>query len=128
VEGEVRRRPLEPFRVRSVEPPDGARGVLRDDPVLLVLTGPLDPDRLHEANVAVWEEQGLVPARMEPMDGGRVLVLRPRRLLRAGCLYRVRIEGLRDRRGREAPRVDSGFTTGPLSGVELGPLVSSRDC
>jgi hypothetical protein len=115
----VRTRPLEPFRVRRVEPPDGAHGVLRDDPVLLLLTGPVDPDRLHEARVAVWEEGGAVPSRMEPLDGGRVLVLRPRRPLRAGRLHRLRIEGLHDRHGREAPRIDSRFTTGPLAGAEL---------
>jgi hypothetical protein len=115
----VRTRPVEPFRVRRVEPPDGARGVLRDDPVLLLLTSPLDPDRLHEATVAMWEEEGPVPSRLQPLDGGRVLVLRPRRPLRAGCVHRLRIEGLRDRKGREAPRVDSRFTTGSLAGAEL---------
>jgi hypothetical protein len=123
----VRTRPLEPFRVRRVEPPDGAHGVLRDDPVLVLLTGPLDPDRLHEAEVAVWEEGGPVPSRMEPLDGGRVLVLRPRRPLRPGRLHRLRVEGLRDRQGREAPRVDSRFTTGPLAGAELA-WGAARDC
>lgn len=123
----MRTRPLEPFRVRRVEPPDGAHGVLRDDPVLLLLTGYLDPDRLHEAEVALWEEGGAVPSRMEPLDGGRVLVLRPRRPLRPGRLHRLRVEGLRDRQGREAPRVDSGFTTGPLAGAELA-CGAARDC
>jgi hypothetical protein len=121
VERAVRRRPAVPFRVQRVEPPDGAHGVLRDDPVLLLLTGPLDPDRLPEANVAMWEEEGPVSSRLESLDGGRVLMLRPRNLLRGGREHRLRIEGLRDRQGREAPRVDSRFTTGPLAGVELVP-------
>ena len=111
--------PVEPFRVLRVEPPDGARGVLRDDPVLLLLTGPLDSDRLHEATVAMWEEEEPVSSHLEALDGGRVLLVRPRHHLRAGRLHRLRIEGLRDRKGREAPPVDSHFTTGPLAGVEL---------
>jgi hypothetical protein len=110
---------VQPFLVERVEPPDGATGTLRDDPVLLRLSAPIDEDRFGEATVEVREAEGAVPSRLETLDGGRVLVWWPDRLLRPGREHRVVVRGLRDRLGREAPPLASRFTTGPVAAVEL---------
>jgi len=114
----VRVRPTTPFEVVCVVPPDGARGVLRDDPVVLLLSGPVDGDCLGEATVEI-RGVGAVPVRIETLGGGRALVVRPSRALDEGRAYRLQVKGLRDSRGRCAPPVESGFTTGALSGGDL---------
>ncbi|MCG6921851.1 MAG: Ig-like domain-containing protein [Acidobacteria bacterium] len=115
----MRPKTVAPFHVERVDPPDGATGVLRDDPVLVRLSAPVDPDRLSEATVEVREADGAVPSRVETLDGGRVLVWWPGRGLRPGREHHVVARGLRDRRGREAPALASRFTPGPLSGREI---------
>jgi hypothetical protein len=119
VEGAVRPKTVAPFHVERVDPPDGAIGVLRDDPVLVRLSAPIDADRLGEATVEVREADGAVPSRVETLDGGRVLVWWPGRRLRPGREHHLVARGLRDRRGREAPALASRFTPGPLSGQEI---------
>jgi hypothetical protein len=115
----VRTRVVAPFHVERVEPPDGATGVLQDDPVLVRLSAPVNPDRLAEATLEVREADGPVPSRVQTLDGGRVLVCWPRRRLRPGREHLLVARGLRDRRGREAPALASRFTPGPLSGEEI---------
>jgi hypothetical protein len=115
----VRARALRPFQVERVEPPDGAKGTLRDDPVLLRLSEPVDVERFTEATVEVTEGEAPVPSRVETLDGGRVVVWWPDRLLRPGCEHRLVVSGLRDRQGREAPALASHFTPGPVAAVEL---------
>jgi hypothetical protein len=115
----VRSKSASPFHVERVEPPDGARGVLRGDPVLVRLSEPVDVDRLHEATLEILEAAGPVPSRVQTLDGGRVLVWWPRRLLRPGQEHRLVAQGLRDRRGREAPPVSSRFTPGALDGFAI---------
>ena len=115
----MRARASRPFEVERVEPPDGATGTLRDDPVLLRLSEPMDVDRFPEATVEVREADDPVPSRVETLDGGRVLVWWPVRLLRPGREHRLVVRGLRDRLGREAPALASRFTPGPLAAVEL---------
>ena len=112
-------RRVAPFHVERVEPPDGATGVLRDDPVLVRFSVPVDEDRLAEATVEVREADGAVPSRVQTLDGGRVLVWWPGRRLRPGREHRFVASGLRDRLGREAPRLSSRFTPGALSGDEI---------
>ena len=107
------------FFVERVEPPDGARGVLRGDPVLVRLSAPVDVDRLHEATLEIREAEGPVPSRVQTLDGGRVLVWWPGRLLRPGHEHRLVARGLRDRKGREAPPLSSRFTPGALDGIEI---------
>jgi hypothetical protein len=126
VEGEVRFKPVAPFHVERVDPPDGATGVLRDDPVLVRLSAPVDVDRLEEATVEVREGDGTVPARLQTLDGGRVLVWWPGRRLRPGREHHLVASGLRDRRGREAPALSSRFTPGALSGREIRILGARR--
>ncbi len=117
------RRQAVPFRVLSVEPRDGARGVLRDDPIVVLLSDPADAERLHEATLEVrtGDEAGAVSLRIETLHGGRALVLQPAGPLEPGREHRLRVRGLRDARGREAPAVETGFTTGPLAGAEIWP-------
>ena len=115
----MRTRTVGPFQVERVEPPDGSTGTLRDDPVLLRLSEPIDPDRLGEATVVVAEAAGPIPSRVQTLDGGRVLVWWPRCLLRPGREHRLVVRGLRDRQGREAPALASRFTPGPVAGGEL---------
>jgi len=115
----MRARPVVPFRVVRVEPPDGARGVLRDDPILLLLSGPVDADRLGEAMVELREAEGALPSRVESLAGGRVLVLRALRRFSAGREHRLRVEGLRDALGHEAPPLDVRFVTGPVAGADF---------
>lgn len=108
-----------PFQVVRVEPPDGARGVLRDDPIVLLLSGPLDAERLPEATLEVREADAAVPVQIESLQGGRALVLWPALPLGPGREHQLRARGLMDARGREAPPVESGFTTGALAGQDL---------
>ena len=115
----MRLKTVAPFRVERVDPPDGATGVLRDDPVLVRLSAPVDADRLGEATVEVREGDGTVPAQVQTLDGGRVLVWWPGRRLRAGRVHCLVASGLRDRRGREAPALMSRFTPGALDGEEI---------
>jgi len=88
------RRQAVPFRVLSVEPRDGARA---------------------------GDEGGAVCLRVETLHGGRALVLQPTGPLDPGREHRLRVRGLRDARGREAPPLEIGFTTGPLAGGEIWP-------
>lgn len=115
----MRWRGVRPFQVERVEPPDGATGTLRDDPVLLRLSAPIDFDRFTEATVEVREAETPVPSRVETLDGGRVLVWWPDRLLSPGREHHVVVCGLRDRLGREAPPLASRFTPGPVAAGEL---------
>lgn len=115
----MKSRAVAPFHVERVEPPDGARGVLQDDPVLVRLSAPVDADRLAEATLEVREADGTVPARIQTLDGGRVLVCWPSRWLRPGREHLLVARGLRDRHGREAPALASRFTPGPLSGAQM---------
>lgn len=115
----MRRRAADPFHIERVEPPDGARGVLRDDPVFLRLSAPLHADGLVSATLEVWEGERTLPARLEILDGRRVVVWWPQTLLRGGCEHRVVVRGLRDRLGREAPPHASRFTPGALSGDDI---------
>jgi len=111
--------PASPFRVERVEPPDGARGVLRGDPVLVRFSAPVDAERLHEATLEIRGPDGPVPARIQILDRGRVVVWWPRRLLSPHKEHCVVAQGLKDRQGREAPPLTSRFTPGPLHAGEL---------
>ena len=115
----MRAKATSPFHVERVEPPDGARGVLRGDPVLVRLSAPVDMDRLHEATLEILGAAGPVPSRVQTLDGGRVLVWWPSRLLRPGEEHRLIAQGLRDRKGREAPPLSSRFTPGALDGIAI---------
>ena len=115
----MRRGVVVPFHIERVDPPDGARGVLRDDPVLVRLSAPLHADGLAAVTLEVRHGDLPVPARLELLDRGRVLVWWPRDPLQGGQEHCLVVRGLRDRLGREAPEVASRFTPGALSGDDI---------
>lgn len=108
-------------RVLHVDPPDGARGVFRDAPVVASFSRPTDPHTVSPATFLVLDEQGDVPGGVWTSLDGRVAVWTPARLLTAGTLHCVRLAGLRDRHGRELSVYESMFVPGDLALGDLAP-------
>lgn len=117
-----------PALVVRVDPEDGAGGVLRDSPVLLRLSRPLDPASLSRASFDVRDGEGSVPARVGLSPDGRVLIWRPARTLAGDAEHLVIASGLRDEGGREVAAHRSRFVTGRLGGVDLeDPLLTGGE-
>lgn len=93
--------PDAPAWVTRTTPDDGAVFVLRDTPVLLRLSHPLDPATLGPASVRVLDVCGDVPADLSWTADGLVVVWRAQRLLLPGVEHVLIAKGLRDHRGRE---------------------------
>jgi hypothetical protein len=106
--------------VLRIEPPDGARGVFRDAPVVACFSRPADPRTVTPATFVVLDEQGGVPGGVWTSLDGRVAVWTPARLLTAGVLHCVRVAGLLDRQGRAFSVHESAFVPGDLA---LGDLL-----
>jgi len=114
--------PDEPrLRVRHLDPPDGARGVFRDAPVVARFSRPADPSTLSPLTFLVIDEHGPVPGGIWTSLDGRVAVWTPARLLSAGTLHCVRLAGVRDLHGRELAVHESAFKPGDLALGDLGP-------
>jgi len=109
------------LRVQHVDPPDGARGVFRDSPVVVRLSRPVDPLTATPETFLVMDDSGPVPGGVWTSLDGRVAVWTPTRLLAAGRLHCVRLDGFRDRRGRELAVHESAFEPGDLALGDLGP-------
>lgn len=109
------------LRVQHLDPPDGARGVFRDSPVVARFSRPVDPLTVSPETFLVMDEDGLVPGGVWTSLDGRVAVWTPGRLLVAGRLHCVRLAGLRDLHGREMVVHESGFEPGDLALGDLGP-------
>ncbi len=109
------------LRVQHLDPPDGARGVFRDAPVVARLSRPVDPVTVSVETFLVMDEHGAVPGGVWTSLDGRVAVWTPGRLLVAGRLHCVRLAGLRDRHGRELVVHESRFEPGDLALGDLGP-------
>ncbi len=86
--------------VLFVDPEDGATGILRDAPVALRLSAPLDPDCLGPDTLRIHDDAGRVPGQARLLADGCLLLWRAARPLRALALHFVVAQGLRDRRGR----------------------------
>lgn len=84
-----------------VDPGDGATGILRDAPVALRLSAPLDPASVGPDSLRVHDDAGRVPGEARLLADGRLLVWRAARPLRALALHFVVAQGLRDRCGRD---------------------------
>ena len=108
------------LRVRHLDPPDGARGVFRDAPVVACLSRAVDPRTVSPETFLVIDEDGRVSGGVWTSLDGRLVVWTPARLLRAGKLHSVRLAGLRDVRGRDMSVHESVFVPGDLA---LGDLV-----
>jgi hypothetical protein len=109
------------LRVRHLDPPDGARGVFRDAPVVARFSRPADPSTLSPLTFLIIDEQGPVPGGVWTSLDGRVAVWTPARLLSAGTLHCVRLAGVRDLHGRELAVHESAFKPGDLALGDLGP-------
>jgi Big-like domain-containing protein len=102
-----------PPHVMWVEPEDGAEGVLCDSVVLVRFSQPIDPESLGSLR---WlDADGEVPARYETSPDRRVLIAHPERPLVPCTPHVVRIDGLRDGRGRPVPSFESRFVSGPVT-------------
>ncbi len=114
--------PDEPrLRVRHLDPPDGARGVFRDAPVVARFSRPADPSTLSPLTFLVIDENGAVPGGVWTSLDGRVAVWTPSRLLSPGSLHCVRLAGVRDPQGCELRVHESVFVPGDLALGDLGP-------
>jgi hypothetical protein len=109
------------LRVRHLDPPDGARGVFRDAPVVARFSRPADPSTLSPLTFLIIDEHGPVPGGVWTSLDGRVAVWTPARLLSAGTLHCVRLAGVRDLHGRELAVHESAFKPGDLALGDLGP-------
>jgi hypothetical protein len=108
-------------RVVRIDPPDGARGVFRDTPIVASFSRPVDRLTVSGDTFLVMDEDGAVPGGVWTSIDGRVAIWTPGRLLSAGRLHCVRLAGLRDARGRELSVHESAFVPGLLALGDLGP-------
>lgn len=108
-----------PARVVRVEPPDGAIGVLRDDPVVVIVSHALDPASLSDDSFQVRGPAGPVPGQLRLSPDARVLVWTPGRLLDANGGHEVRVSGLRDVRGLDVEPHLSQFVPCRLSASDV---------
>lgn len=108
-------------RVVHIEPPDGARGVFRDTPVVASLSRPADAATISLETFVVLDDDGPVPGSVWTSLDGRVAVWTPARLLTAGMLHRVRVGPLRDAQGRALRLHESTFVPGHLALGDLAP-------
>lgn len=104
-----------------VDPPDGARGVFRDAPVVASFSRPADPRTISPETFVVMDEHGGVPGGIWTSLDGRVAVWTPARLLAAGALHCVRLAGLRDQQGCAITVHESAFVPGNLALGDLAP-------
>ena len=95
--------------VVRIDPNDGATGVFRDDPVVVVLSHPADAASVTEEAFQVADDEGGVAGILRVSPEARVLVWTPRAPLRAEAEHVVSIAGLRDLRGREMAPHKSRF-------------------
>jgi hypothetical protein len=107
--------------VLRIDPPDGARGVFRDAPVVASFSRPADARTISPETFLVLDEEGTVPGGVWTSLDGRVAVWTPGRLLSAGALHCVRLAGLRDRQGRALSVHESAFVAGGLALEDLPP-------
>jgi hypothetical protein len=106
-------------RVAAVEPPDGATQVLRDAPVVLRLSCPLDPTTLTPESFWVQDPEGHVPGWVRLSPDLKVVIWGADRPLRAGKPHVVVASGLKDDRGRPVPPHRSAFVPCDLAREDL---------
>lgn len=90
----------DPLRVLYMDPADGATGVFRDALVVASLSHPLEASSVTADRFAVEDEEGCIPGGTTLSPDGRCLVWRAGRLLLPGVAHQVRLDGLKDLRGR----------------------------
>lgn len=95
--------------VDAVDPGDGASQVLRDAPVVLHVSTPLDPASLSPETVHVQDPAGPLPGGLRISPDGHVVIWAGERPFRPGTLHFIVARGLRDARGRLVPPHLSSF-------------------
>jgi hypothetical protein len=105
--------------VASVDPRDGATQVLRDAPVVLRMSQPLDPESVSPESVSVQDDRGTVPGWLQLSPDFHVVIWGADRHLRSGILHFVVARGLRDRRGRPVDPHWSRFVPCDLARADL---------
>jgi hypothetical protein len=108
-----------PF-VMWVEPEDGAQGVLCDSVVLVRFSQPIDPESL--ACLRWLDPEGDVPVHFETSQDRRVLIAHAERRLCPCTPHVLRIDGLRDVRGRSVPVFESRFVSGPVAFGDIAEI------
>ena len=111
----------EEARIVHIEPPDGARGVFRDTPVVASFSRPADAGTITLETFVVLDDDGPVPGSVWTSLDGRVAVWTPSRLLTAGMLHRARVGPLRDAQRRAVRLHESTFVPGHLALGDLAP-------
>jgi hypothetical protein len=111
----------EEARVVHIEPPDGARGVFCDTPVVASFSRPADSGTVCVDTFVVLDDAGPVPGHVWTSVDGRLAVWTPARLLTAGMLHRVRVGPVRDAQGRALRLHESTFVPGHLALGDLAP-------
>ncbi len=107
--------------VVRVDPPDGARGVFRDAPVIACFSRPVDRHSVSPDTFLVLDEEGDVPGDVWTSLDGRVAVWTPSRLFAPARVHCVRLAGVRDFKGRDLSVHESAFVPGLLALGDLGP-------
>lgn len=87
--------------VMRTSPEDGAVFVLRDTPVLIRLSHPVDLATLDDEAVRVVDAHGAVAAEISATADGLLVIWRAHALLVPGVEHVLSVSGLRDRQGRE---------------------------
>jgi hypothetical protein len=112
-------RPGMPAHVVRIEPPDGARGVLRDDPVVAFLSHPVDAASLTPQTFRVAGPAGPAAGKLRVSPDGRVVVWLPERLLDPNGEHEIRVAGLRDARGHDVEPYTSRFVPCRLTASDV---------
>src|SRR5262245_11614603 len=76
-----------PAKVASVEPQDGESQVLRDAPIVVRLSQPLDPASVTDTSLWVQDPEGPVPGELHLSPDGQVVIWGGTRPLRPGALH-----------------------------------------
>jgi hypothetical protein len=96
----------EPARVLRVDPRDGAMGVFRDSPVIVRLSGPVDPFSISADTFHVEGPRGAVAGRVGLSPDALCLIWSGDERFATDALHFVVVRGLVDQRGRPvAPHV-----------------------
>jgi len=109
-----------PTRVARTDPADGALAVLRDSPVVVRFTRPLDRRSIESARVEVGDSQGPLPGRVRLSPDARVLIWLSESPFRPAAGHSLRLDGLSDERGEPVEAWTSVFATGRLTRDDLG--------
>jgi hypothetical protein len=109
-----------PPHVLWVEPEDGASGVLCDSLVLVRFSQPIDPESL--VGLRWLDPGGDVPARLEMSQDRRVVIAYAERRLSPCAIHVLRVDGLRDGRGRPVAPFESRFVSGPLAHGDIAEV------